>query len=74
MIFINEYDLINEYQEKPYGIHRLSMYSFVVSCLINKNRSKILNVRIHFKKYRTNMQIKARECGPVSHPKTSKDG
>ena len=50
------------------------MYSFVVSCLINKNRSKILNVRIHFKKYRTNMQIKARECGPVSHPKTSKDG
>ena len=40
MIFINEYDLINEYQGKPYGIHRLSMYSFVVSCLINKNRSK----------------------------------
>ena len=27
MIFINEYDLINEYQGKP--------------CLINKNRSKI---------------------------------
>ena len=38
MIFINEYDLINEYQGKPYGIHRL--YSFAVSCLINKNKSK----------------------------------
>ena len=68
MIYINQYDLINEYKGKPHNIHKL------ISCLINKNRSKILNVRIQFKKYRTNMQIKARECDPVSHPKTFKDG
>ena len=42
MIFINEYDLINEYQGKPYGIHRLCI--LLIRALVTDSIPQVLAI------------------------------